>query len=89
MLWLELFIVLDEATSALDNKTESDLMDAIIKKNDKLTMIFIAHRLSTVRLCDYIYEFADGVVKAHGRFEDLIEISTSFKNMVEGKKIKN
>lgn len=80
------FLVLDESTSALDNKTESDLLDAIIKNNDNLTMLFIAHRLSTVRLCDYIYEFADGVVKAHGNFDDLIEISTSFKNMVEGKK---
>ena len=78
-------LVLDEATSALDNKTESDLMDAVIKGNKKLTMIFIAHRLSTVRLCDYIYEFENGRVKAHGKFEDLMKISKSFKNMVEGK----
>ncbi|MDD2989162.1 MAG: ABC transporter ATP-binding protein [Zoogloea sp.] len=54
-------LVLDEATSALDSKTESLVMDAIFKLDDKLTVVVIAHRLSTLAPCDSIYEVADGM----------------------------
>lgn len=49
-------LVLDEATSALDNDTESAVMSAIDSLQGKLTMIIVAHRLSTVKKCDKIYE---------------------------------
>lgn len=49
-------LVLDEATSALDNETEKAVMESIEHLHGKLTMIIIAHRLTTVRDCDYIYE---------------------------------
>lgn len=49
-------LVLDEATSALDNETESAVMDAIDSLHGKVTLIIIAHRLSTVKKCDLIYE---------------------------------
>ena len=45
-------LIFDEATSALDNKTESDVIKAISKLNKTMTIIFIAHRLSTVKDCD-------------------------------------
>ncbi|WP_026488640.1 hypothetical protein [Butyrivibrio sp. XBB1001] len=53
-------LILDEATSALDNDTEAALMSEIEGLYGKLTMIIIAHRLSTVRNCNVIYEIADG-----------------------------
>lgn len=53
-------LVLDEATSALDNKTEEAVMEAIDYLSGKKTMIIVAHRLTTVRNCDYIYEIKDG-----------------------------
>ncbi|WP_026520228.1 ABC transporter ATP-binding protein [Butyrivibrio sp. FCS006] len=53
-------VVLDEATSALDNDTEKAVMDAIYQLAGRKTMIIIAHRLTTIRNCDVIYEIKDG-----------------------------
>ena len=47
----------------------------------KLTIIFIAHRITTVKNCDCIYEFENGEIKASGIFEDLINNSESFKEI--------
>ena len=55
-------LVLDEATSALDNETEAAVMEAIDGLRGSKTMIIIAHRLTTIRNCDYIYEISnDGI----------------------------
>lgn len=54
-------LILDEATSALDNETESAVMEAIENLYGKMTMIIVAHRLSTVEKCDKIYEIKDGI----------------------------
>ena len=76
-------LILDEATSALDNKTESKLINSIYKINTKLTIIFVAHRLSTIRKCDCIYEFDKGEIKAEGNFEELQKQSKSFADMIK------
>ncbi|MGN0161892.1 MAG: ABC transporter ATP-binding protein [Lachnospiraceae bacterium] len=55
-------LVLDEATSALDNETEKAVMEAIDNLHGKLTLIIIAHRLTTIRNCDIVYEIKDGKV---------------------------
>ena len=57
-------LILDEATSALDNKTESELINALSQMKNKLTIIFIAHRLTTIKKCDCIYEFENGENKS-------------------------
>ena len=74
-------LVLDEATSALDNKTEYDVMQALELVGRRCTMVVIAHRLSTVKKCDRIYEIADGGIRAYGDFETLKATSTSFREM--------
>ena len=53
-------LVLDEATSALDNETEQSVMEAIDSLQGNLTIIIIAHRLTTIKNCDVIYEIKDG-----------------------------
>ena len=53
-------LTLDEATSALDNDTEKSITDTILKLKGQITIIAIAHRLSTLAECDYKIEFADG-----------------------------
>lgn len=57
-------LVLDEATSALDNDTETAVMEAVENLQGMKTMIIIAHRLTTIRNADMIYEVGDGQVAA-------------------------
>lgn len=53
-------LVLDEATSALDNETEKNITDTILKLKGKITIIAIAHRISTLEACDFKVRFEDG-----------------------------
>ncbi len=62
-------LVLDEATSALDNETESAVMEAIEHLQGMKTMIIIAHRLTTIRNVDVIYEVSDGKVSEKSKDE--------------------
>lgn len=55
-------LVLDEATSALDNETEKAVMESINSLMGIKTLIIVAHRLTTIRNCDKIYEVKDGKV---------------------------
>lgn len=55
-------LVLDEATSALDNDTESAVMEAIDHLQGQKTILIIAHRLTTIRNVDIIFEVSDGKV---------------------------
>lgn len=61
-------LIFDEATSALDNQTEEEVMNAIESLSNRFTIILIAHRLSTLRKCDCIFEFSQGQVVAHADF---------------------
>ncbi len=56
-------LVFDEATSSLDNITETELMDSIENLSKDLTIIIIAHRLSTVKVCDKVFRLDDGFLK--------------------------
>jgi ATP-binding cassette subfamily B protein len=80
-------LVLDEATSALDNSTERSVMDAIDGLSRDLTILMIAHRLSTVRRCDTILELEHGRLIAQGPYEQLLKISPSFQRMASAGKI--
>jgi ATP-binding cassette, subfamily B, bacterial PglK len=74
-------LVFDEATSALDNTTEQSVMDAIEGLNPELTILLIAHRLSTVKRCNIIVELEHGRVVAQGTYDQLLECSPSFRRM--------
>ncbi len=65
-------IVFDEATSALDNETEASVMNAINGLDRNLTLIMVAHRISTLRQCNKIVEIADGGIRRVGKYEDFI-----------------
>ncbi len=72
-------LVLDEATSALDNQTEKAVMDAIDNLSKNITIILIAHRLSTVKKCDKIFLLEKGELKNEGTFGELINIDGNFR----------
>ena len=72
-------LILDEATSALDNQTEKAVMDAVNNLNKSITIILIAHRLSTVKKCDKIFILENGKIKNQGTFKELIKINKDFR----------
>ncbi len=76
-------LILDEATSALDNETERRISDALRSLHGQLTMIVIAHRLSTVRSCDRILYLDDGRVSGLDTFDALDRSNTGFARLVE------
>ncbi len=74
-------LVFDEATSALDNATERLVMDAIESLNRDLTILIVAHRLTTVRHCDVIINLEQGRILSQGTYEDVLTSFASFRNM--------
>ena len=70
-------LILDEATSALDAQTEARLIDQIHRLSPDLTVIMIAHRESTLRRCDAIYEVSSRQVKALDRYAYLSDAQES------------
>ena len=65
-------IIFDEATSALDNETEQAVMQSIESLGDDLTVLIIAHRLTTLKNCTQIVELADGGIKRTGTYQEII-----------------
>jgi ABC-type multidrug transport system fused ATPase/permease subunit len=74
-------LVFDEATSALDNATEKMVMGTIEELGRELTILLIAHRLTTVMHCDTIVELGHGCVIAQGTYDQLVANSESFRRM--------
>jgi ATP-binding cassette subfamily C protein len=76
-------LILDEATSSLDNITEKSIVESLDNLPEDLTLIIIAHRLSSVRRADCIYFLSDGKIMASGTYDELLESSETFRTMVE------
>lgn len=76
-------LVLDEATSALDNNTEHQITQTIDSLKGDMTMIVVAHRLSTVRKADAIVFMKNGAVEGIGTFEQLQERNPDFRHLVD------
>lgn len=65
-------VIFDEATSALDNKTEHVVMQAIENLSREITVIIIAHRLTTLKKCTQIVELYDGAIKRVGTYQEIV-----------------
>ena len=65
-------IIFDEATSALDNETERAVMQAIDSLSPDVTVLIVAHRLTTLQACDFIVELENGRVLRTGPYQDLV-----------------
>lgn len=66
-------LVLDEATSALDDQTEAEVMSSVEALDASLTIILIAHRLSTVRRCGRVYRLENGRIAQQGSYEEIVQ----------------
>ena len=80
-------LILDEATSALDNETEQRISETIDSLHGTLTMIVVAHRLSTIRNCDRILFLDAGSVRDIGTFAELVERDPEFANLARLAKV--
>ena len=68
-------LVFDEGTSALDSKTEKKVIKSLENFNSSLTIIMVAHRVSTLKNCEKIYEIENGQLKSIMDYETLIDIT--------------
>ncbi len=76
-------ILLDEATSALDNETQDFIKNSIHKISKNYTILIIAHRLSTVRDCDYLFVLDEGKIVGVGTHEELMKKNKVYKKLYE------
>ncbi len=75
-------LILDEATSALDNETEHEITETIEALRGHMTVIVIAHRLSTVKNVDEILFFARGQLQGRGSMSQLKDTEPEFARLV-------
>lgn len=78
-------IFFDEATSALDNVTQQKVCESLAER--KITRVMIAHRLSTVQSCDYIFVMQEGRIAEQGNYNELMELNGLFRKLVERQKL--
>lgn len=74
-------LVLDEATNELDNLTERKVMDNIFRNCLDITLIIIAHRISTIKKCEQIILLNKGEINAQGTYQELIEKNKLFRSL--------
>jgi ABC-type multidrug transport system fused ATPase/permease subunit len=76
-------LVLDEATSNLDGQTESDISDAIRSLHGQVTVVLIAHRLSTVKTVDQVIYLSNGKILAKGSFDEVRKAVPEFEKQAQ------
>ena len=76
-------IVLDEGTSSLDGNTEKYVTDYLFSLKGEVTIIIVAHRLSSIKMADNIYYLEEGEVKGSGKFNQLQESLPGFAEQVK------
>jgi ABC-type multidrug transport system fused ATPase/permease subunit len=72
-------IVFDEATSSLDSETEANLSESINNLRGEMTIIMVAHRLSTVRNADLVVYLNEGSIVASGSFDEVRKLVPAFE----------
>jgi ATP-binding cassette subfamily B protein len=68
-------IIFDEATSALDQETEASVMQAIDQLSSDLTILIVAHRLTTLKGCTKIVELSMGRISRVGTYDEIVGLS--------------
>ena len=80
-------LVLDEATSALDTHSEQLIQQAIDEISGGITIVLVAHRLSTITNADYVYVMQNGNVAEEGKYTELMERKGLFFKMVKAQQL--
>jgi ATP-binding cassette, subfamily B, bacterial PglK len=77
-------LIMDEATAALDNETERAFMDDVESLRRECTVIWTAHRITSIKNCDIIFFLNHGRMIASGTYDSLLAESVEFRQMVQG-----
>ena len=77
------FLIFDEATSSLDSAAESEIMKLIRGLSESVTVILVAHRLSTLIDCDTIYFIEEGAIVESGTYTNLSTSDSRFRAMLQ------
>ncbi len=81
-------MIFDEATSSLDTESEQLIQQSINSLKGERTIVIIAHRLSTVSNCDYIYVLKEGRIVDEGSFDELCKDKNSiFSKMCQAQNL--
>jgi len=75
-------LIFDEATNSLDSYTENSVLQAISNNKNKMTIIIITHRLTTLKECDKIFLIDNGELKGEGKFNELKNNNNYFKQLM-------
>ena len=76
-------LILDDSFSALDAETDERIRKTLYKKYSGMTMIIIAHRITTIAGCDRIYVLDKGRVTDHGTHQELILRKGIYRDIYE------
>ena len=76
-------LILDEATSALDSESEFQFQKELSKYKGEITIITVAHRLSTIKDCDKIVVINKGIIAEMGKHEELLSLNGIYKHLME------
>ncbi|HMN15900.1 MAG TPA: multidrug ABC transporter permease, partial [Bellilinea sp.] len=77
-------LVFDEATSALDNQTEREIAETLEGIGGQVTLVMIAHRLTSVRNCDRLFFMVGGTIESSGKYDELMSTNERFRRFAEG-----
>ena len=80
-------LILDEATSALDSESEAKIHEALERLVKNRTVLIVAHRFSTLKLCDRVLVFDHGYIVASGSSEELMKTSDLYRQLHELQKL--
>ncbi|MCB5271204.1 MAG: ABC transporter ATP-binding protein/permease [Candidatus Cloacimonetes bacterium] len=81
-------LILDDALSAVDTKTESMILERLVKDRQEKTTIIIAHRISSIQHADRIIVLTDGVIKERGNHDSLIRAGGIYRALYEKQRIR-
>lgn len=82
-------LVLDEATNALDNSTEKVIIDTLNNLSKKMTIIFISHRLNTIKKCNQLFLLDQGKIIANGNYDQLSSNNKAFIELMSERQWSN
>ncbi len=80
-------LILDEATSSLDSDSERYIHESLQKLKGELTIVLIAHRISSIRHADQIFVMDKGEIASRGTYDELLATDPSFRRFTESQQV--